>query len=132
MFRGRSGAFGSGSEDFKPVPKERRGRTVRRIVAFFRPYRAKVTVVLVAILATSFIGLINPILLKLLIDDAIPRLDFGLLNLYVGLMIALPIVSGLIGVGQAYLNNVIGQNVMQDLRAPPADAAAVLHRNPNG
>ena len=116
MFRGRSGAFGSGSEDFKPVPKERRGRTVRRIVAFFRPYRAKVTVVLVAILATSFIGLINPILLKLLIDDAIPRLDFGLLNLYVGLMIALPIVSGLIGVGQAYLNNVIGQNVMQDLR----------------
>jgi ATP-binding cassette subfamily B protein len=60
--------------------------------------------------------LINPILLKLLIDDAIPKLDFGLLNLYVGLMIVLPIVNGLIGVGQAYLNNVIGQNVMQDLR----------------
>ena len=31
-------------------------------------------------------------------------------------MIFLPIVTGLIGVGQAYLNNVIGQNVMQDLR----------------
>ena len=31
-------------------------------------------------------------------------------------MIVLPIVTGLIGVGQAYLNNVIGQNVMQDLR----------------
>ncbi len=74
-------------------------------------------VVLVAILLTSFIGLINPILLKLLIDDAIPRRDFGLLNLFVGLMIALPIVSGLIGVGQTYLNNVIGQHVMQDLRA---------------
>jgi ATP-binding cassette subfamily B protein len=85
-------------------------------VAFFAPYRAQVVVVLGAILLTSFIGLINPILLKLLIDEAIPRLDFGLLNLYVGLMIGLPIVSGLIGVGQAYLNNVIGQNVMQDLR----------------
>jgi ATP-binding cassette subfamily B protein len=115
MFR-RGGPFGGGSQDFERVPKERRGRTVRRIVAFFAPYRAQVTVVLVAILATSFIGLINPILLKLLIDDAIPRLDFGLLNLYVGLMIALPVVSGLIGIGQAYLNNVIGQNVMQDLR----------------
>ncbi|MDO8485087.1 MAG: ABC transporter ATP-binding protein [Candidatus Limnocylindrales bacterium] len=113
---GRGGPFGGGSREFQPVPKERRGRTVRRIVAFFRPYRAQVTVVLVAILATSFIGLINPILLKLLIDDAIPNLDFGLLNLYVGLMIVLPIISGLIGVGQAYLNNVIGQNVMQDLR----------------
>jgi ATP-binding cassette subfamily B protein len=85
-------------------------------VAFFAPYRGQVVVVLGAILLTSFIGLVNPILLKLLIDVAIPRLDFGLLNLYVGLMIGLPIVSGLIGVGQAYLNNVIGQNVMQDLR----------------
>jgi len=117
MFRGRGGgAFGGGADDFKPVPKERRGRTVARIVAFFAPYRGQVTVVLVAILATSFVGLINPILLKLLIDDAIPKLDWGLLNLYVGLMIVLPIVNGLIGVGQAYLNNVIGQNVMQDLR----------------
>ena len=31
-------------------------------------------------------------------------------------MIVLPIVSGLIGVGQTYLNNVIGQSVIQDLR----------------
>jgi ATP-binding cassette subfamily B protein len=113
---GRGRPFGGGSPDFEPVPRERRGRTVRRIVAFFRPYRAQVTVVLVAILVTSFIGLINPILLKLLIDEAIPRLDFGLLNLFVGLMIVLPIINGLIGVGQAYLNNIIGQNVMQDLR----------------
>ena len=42
--------------------------------------------------------------------------DYEKLNLYVGLMIVLPIITGLIGVGQTYLNNVIGQNVMQDLR----------------
>ena len=72
--------------------------------------------VLVAILFTSLIGLVNPILLKLLIDIAIPQRDWGSLNLFVGLMIVLPIVSGLIGVGQSYLNNVIGQSVMQDLR----------------
>ena len=110
------GAFGGGGDQGPPIPKERRGRTIRRIVAFFRPYRFQVGVVLVAILATSLVGLVNPILLKLLIDDAIPNRDWGRLNLYVGLMIALPIVSGLIGVGQSYLNNVIGQNVMQDLR----------------
>ena len=113
---GGGGMWGGPTREFTPVPKERRGRTLRRIVAFFRPYRLRVTIVLVAILATSFIGLVNPYLLKLLIDDAIPKRDFGLLNLYVGLMIVLPIVTGLIGVGQAYLNNVIGQNVMQDLR----------------
>jgi ATP-binding cassette subfamily B protein len=99
-----------------PIPRERRGRTIRRIAAFFRPYRLQVGFVTIAILVTSGLGLINPILLKLLIDDAIPRLDFGRLNLYVGLMIGIPIVSGLIGLGQSYLNNVIGQHVMQDLR----------------
>jgi ATP-binding cassette subfamily B protein len=99
-----------------PIPPERRGRTIRRITAFFRPYRLQVVVVMAAILLTSVLGLINPILLKLLIDDAIPNLDFSRLNLYVGLMIGVPIVSGLIGLGQSYLNNLIGQSVMQDLR----------------
>jgi ATP-binding cassette subfamily B protein len=109
--------FSRSGDGYEPVPPERRGRTVRRIVAFFRPYRLQVAVVVVAILATSLLGLVNPLLLKLLIDDALPNRDFGRLNLYVGLMIALPIVTGLIGIGQSYLNNAIGQRVMQDLRA---------------
>ncbi len=101
---------------FDRVPPERRAQTVRRVVAFFEPYRPQVSVVLVAIVITSLLGLVNPILLKLLIDDAIPNLDFSRLNLYVGLMIAMPITNGLIGVGQAYISNVVGQNVMADLR----------------
>jgi ATP-binding cassette subfamily B protein len=98
------------------VPPGRRGATVRRIAAFFRPYRLRVALVLVTIIITSLLGLINPFLLKLLIDDALPRQDFGLLNLYVALMIVVPITSGLIGVGQTYLNNIVGQRVMEDLR----------------
>ena len=104
------------SSDFERVPVERRGRTVRRITAFFRPYRAQVGVVLAAILVTSLLGVINPYLLKLLIDNVIVGGDYSKLNLYVGLMIVVPIVNGLIGVGQSYLNNLIGQSVMQDLR----------------
>ncbi len=123
---GRSGRYlspGSGriggkrsSTPYEPIPPERRARTLRRITAFFRPYRLQVALAVGAILVTSGLGLVNPILLKLLIDDAIPSLDFGRLNLYVGLMIVIPIASGLIGLGQTYMNNVIGQNVMQDLR----------------
>jgi ATP-binding cassette subfamily B protein len=104
------------ANDFERVPPERRARTVRRIAAFFGPYRFEVVVVLVAILATSLVGLVNPYLLKLLIDDVIVGGQYDRLNLYVGLMIVLPIVSGLIGLGQSYLNNLIGQSVMQDLR----------------
>ena len=125
MSRGGGTGRGSGrgpgrltppSQDFVPVPRERRSRTIRRVVSFFRPYRFPVAIVLVAILATSLLGLINPYLLKLLIDDVIVGQQYDKLNFYVGLMIAVPIVSGLIGVGQSYLNNIIGQSVMQDLR----------------
>ncbi len=115
------GATGGGrltppSDDFERVPPERRARTVRRIVRFFEPYWFQVLVVLVAILSVSLIGLVNPYLLKLLIDNVIVGGQYQDLNLYVGLMIVLPIITGLIGVGQSYLNNLIGQSVMQDLR----------------
>src|SRR6476620_4172261 len=115
---GRGGAMfgGGGSQDYEPIPKERRARTLRRIAAFFTPYKLQVAIVLIAILTTSLIGLVNPLLLGLLLDQVIIGQDYSKLNLYVGLMIALPIITGLIGVGQSYLNNVIGQNVMQDLR----------------
>ena len=98
-------------------PREPRTRTAGKILRFFEPYKAEVVVVFTAILLTSFIGVINPILLKLLIDVAFKQLDFGLLNLFVGLMIVLPIINSVIGLGQTYLNNKVGQSVMRDLRA---------------
>ncbi len=109
------GPFGGG--ELPPaMPPERRRRTFTRIVAFFGPYRRQVAVVVGAILITSLLGVVNPILLKLLTDEVIIGRDYTNLALFVGLMIATPIVSGLIGVGQTYLNNTIGQSVMQDLR----------------
>src|SRR3954462_4256744 len=116
MGGGRMGGGRGSSGDVTPIPKERRARTVRKILVFFEPYRLQVVIVLSAIVATSLIGLINPLLLGLLLDQVIIGGDYTNLNLYVGLMIILPIITGLIGVGQSYLNNVIGQNVMQDLR----------------
>jgi len=95
---GMGGGVGFGramrAEHQPSLPPERSRRTARRIVAFFGPYRAQVVVVLVAILTTSFLGLINPILLKLLIDEVITGRNFDRLNLYVGLMIVIPIGSG--------------------------------------
>ncbi len=90
--------------------------TTRRVVGYFRPYRVQVTLVLFAILLIAVVGLINPFLIKLIFDDAIPHRNLNKLTLYVGLMIVLPVVTGLIGVGQTYLNNLIGQRVMRDLR----------------
>ena len=46
-----------------------RGRTLRRIAGFFRPYRWRLAFIAVLILVTVSIGVVNPILLKLVIDN---------------------------------------------------------------
>lgn len=112
---GRRGGMSAGFLMEKPSRPITPG-TVRRVVSYFAPYRVQVALVLVAILVIALLGIVNPILLKLIIDGAILHRDLGKLTLYVGLMIVIPIVTGLIGVGQTYANNLVGQRVMRDLR----------------
>jgi ATP-binding cassette subfamily B protein len=90
--------------------------TFKRVASYFKPYRWQVGVVLVLILLIAVFGLINPILIKLVIDIIVKRGSLDTLTFYVALMVAAPIVTGLIGVGQTYLNTLIGQRVMRDLR----------------
>jgi ATP-binding cassette subfamily B protein len=91
--------------------------TFRRIVGFFRPYGRRLAGISVLILLGVSIGVVNPILIKLVLDNLAARQpDLGLLYLQCGLMIILPIVTSLLGVWQSYLSNVVGQNVMNDLR----------------
>ena len=68
------------------------------------------------ILASSVIGLANPYLLKLMIDDAFPKGDIGLLGLYAALMVIVPIINGGIGLAQSWMTASVGQFVMRDLR----------------
>jgi ATP-binding cassette subfamily B protein len=98
---------------------EPRGRLVKRIVRLFRPYRGRTALILVSILVTSGLGIVNPLLIQVVFDDALfvsGGPDLSLLYLLVGVMIAIPIVTGVLGVGQTYLTNFVGNRVMQDLR----------------
>jgi ATP-binding cassette, subfamily B, bacterial len=77
--------------------------------------------VAVLILVTSAIGLINPLLLKVVTTDVIlgkgtTSSRLHLLILIVLAMVLSPIVNGGLGLWQTYTNNVVGQNVMRDLR----------------
>ncbi len=62
------------------------------------------------------LGLVNPLLIQRVFDDAIGKRNTNLLIIYVIIMIVTPVVTGIIGVGQSYLNNQIGQHVMRDFR----------------
>jgi ATP-binding cassette subfamily B protein len=105
-------------EDKRPIS----GTTVRRVVATFRPYRRRVTVVAIAIIVTSALGIVNPLLIKRVFDTGLNctttacHPDLPVLYRLVALMIAIPIITGAIGVGQTYLSNLVGLKVMQDLR----------------
>jgi len=116
--RGGGGGFWGGSEPDLTRRPGSEGPTLRRIAGFFRPYRARLAFIAVLILITVGIGVINPILLGLAIDNIAPDgpQDLGLLFLQCGLMIVLPIVTSALGVWQSYLSNVVGQRVMNDLR----------------
>ncbi len=109
-------------EDHRSVDRA----TVRRVIGTFKPYKGKVGLVGLMIGITSGLGVINPLMIVLVFDKALfgpngmcagqPCPNLPLLYLYVGIMIAVPIVTSIIGMGQTYYTNLVGLNVMQDLR----------------
>src|SRR5579863_973583 len=103
-------------EEQKRRGRKTDSRTLKRVAQAFRPYRFQVILVLIAILLTTVLGLVNPLLIQRVFDDAIVKGNLNLLFIYVGIMFITPVVTGIIGVGQTYLNNVVGQQVMRDFR----------------
>jgi ATP-binding cassette, subfamily B, bacterial len=89
----------------------------RRVLALFRPYRGRLTAVLGLIVVSAGLGMISPFLLRDVLDVAIPRDDDGLLLALVAGMIGISVATGVLGVGQTWLSNLVGQRVMHDLRA---------------
>jgi ATP-binding cassette subfamily B protein len=91
-------------------------RLLKRIARAFKPYTMRALLLLVAILVSTLLGLVNPLLTQRLFDDALLKRNTRLLFIYITIMLITPIVIAGIGVGQSYLNGTIGQNVMRDLR----------------
>ncbi len=98
---------------------QRRG-LVRRVAGLFRPYWRRVVLVCLAILVSAGLGVVNPLLTKVVFDRALfpssGQPNLHLLYVLIAIMVAIAVVAGAIGVGQTYLTSVLGQGVMQDLR----------------
>src|SRR5581483_7743661 len=99
----------------KDSPKLTRALLVR-ILSFLLPYWRQGLVILVCLAVGSVIGLLPPLMMRGVIDDALPHGDSRLLFLLVAGMIGFPLLGGLINVLQSYFNNYIGQRIMMDLR----------------
>jgi ATP-binding cassette subfamily B protein len=93
---------------------------LQRVAGYAAPYRWAIVWMLVAILLTSLLDSLQPQLLKILVDRALPQGDQPgdlVLLTWLGLgMIALPLVSGLIGVWQRRVSSLVGEGIIYDLR----------------
>ncbi len=93
-----------------------RKANARRIVRLFRPYKARLGSVSALIVFSAAIGVVSPFLLREVLDVAIPEENMRLLTVLVAGMVAIPIITGVLGVWQTLLSNQVGQSVMHDLR----------------
>ncbi len=115
--RGHGRIFEREDAPERPADKLVRKANFRRAVRLFRPHRARLGAVSALIAVSAVLGAASPFLLQDVFDHAIPERDTTLLTWLVAGMIAIAIVTGVLGVIQTLLSNQVGQRVMHDLRA---------------
>jgi ATP-binding cassette subfamily B protein len=108
-------------------PKVTRRVELRRIAALFRPYLKEQWLVLACILIGALLGLLPPLFTRWLIDDAIPGKNMHGVLLAVGGMVASAVIGGIVGVYQGFLNSLVGEGIMRDIRTSLVNH---LHRMP--
>lgn len=104
------GSRGGGKARLKDV-------SLLRIFKLFRDYWGQLGVILALALGAALLGLVPPLVMRDIIDRAIPSGNVRELAGMIALLVAMPLGSGLLGVWQNHLNTKVGQGVMRDLRS---------------
>ena len=89
---------------------------LRRVARLFRPYRWSLAFVGLLVAASSLVSLVNPFLIRAVIDVALPQGRTGLLTVLAIGMIVVSIANSSFSVSQTYMSTKVGQRVMHDLR----------------
>jgi ATP-binding cassette, subfamily B, bacterial len=87
-----------------------------RVIRLFRPYWKSAILVAVSVVAAATLGLANPLLVRQIIDHALPAHDLRQLGILAGAMVAITLVGGAIDTLETYETTRVGQRVMFDLR----------------
>ena len=109
------------------TPKVKRRVNWKRMGALFAPYWRQQAMVLACIVVVSALGLVPGFVIAHIIDAAIPRRNLAGLAVDVGIILSTALISSGIGVLQGYLNSVVGEGIMRDIRT---SLVAHLHRMP--
>ncbi len=99
----------------------------KRIGALFAPYWRQQATVLLCIVAVAALGLVPGFVTAHIIDSAIPHRSLRELGIDVAIILASALISAGIGVLQGFLNSVVGEGIMRDIRTSLVEH---LHRMP--
>ena len=105
------------SKDREP----REGFSWRRVWGLFSGHRARVYLLLVLVFVGSVLGVVNPLLVQVVFDEALfPTAgvgpDIGLLVTLSTVMLGITFVGTGLGVWQTFAANRLGQDVLRELR----------------
>ena len=89
---------------------------LRRVVSYAGPYRLQLVVVFATIILITLITLLPPLLIRDLIDRAIPDGNIGRVTMLGLLMVTVPLVNGMLGVLQRWASARAGEGIIFDLR----------------
>jgi ATP-binding cassette subfamily B protein len=102
--------------DESQAPPEIDRALIKRVLSYARSYRLELVIVLATIVVISTLTLVPPLLMRRLIDEAIPSGDLSLVT-WLGLaMIAIPLINGVVGVAQRRASAAMGEGIIYDLR----------------
>jgi len=89
---------------------------LKRVLQYAKPYRLRIISILGLILAQTGLMLLNPLIIRDLLDHTIPSGNLNRLMLLALALLLIPAVNGVIGVSQRRLNARVGEGVIYDLR----------------
>src|SRR6201992_1435184 len=95
--------------------------TIKRIVGYARPYRGKLTIFLIATALDAAITVVNPLLLRELIDNGIIAKDEGVVIVVALTVAGVTLFDALLGVVNRYFSSRIGEGLIYDLRTQVFD-----------
>lgn len=89
---------------------------LRRVFRYARPYLGAILIALSAIILSSLLGLLPPLIYRELIDEVLPNRNLRLLNWLALALFFVPLASGALGVLQRHYSAKAGEGIIYDLR----------------
>ena len=90
---------------------------LRRVLGYARPYAGRIALLFAGIVTTIGLGLLTPLIVRDLIDTALPQKDAARLNLLAAGLVAIPVAGAAIRIWERKLDATIGSGIILDLRA---------------